>query len=120
MRTILILLLMLISLSHCSDKKRNLIRLVEEWENKEILFPKQSVFTIQGRDTVAYFSQNSSYKILTYVDTVGCTSCRLKLSNWDKFIKEVDSLSTKSVEFYFFLFPDNVKKLSHFGSNAYV
>ena len=48
-------LLMLCLLAGCQDSdKRRLTRLVEEWDGKEVVFPPQAVFTVQGKDTVAF------------------------------------------------------------------
>ena len=62
------------------------MQLVREWEGKEIQFPSNSVFTIQGKDTIEYSGDNSDYKIVTYIDSIGCTSCKLQLQNWKDFI----------------------------------
>mgnify|MGYP001694896229 FL=1 len=37
------------------------------------------MFTIQGKDTIEYSGDNSNYKIVTYIDSIGCTSCKLQL-----------------------------------------
>lgn len=72
----LILLFMLLS---CKNHKReNISSILQHWEHREILFPTNNIFSIQGRDTVDY-SIDADFKILTYVDSTGCTSCRLKL-----------------------------------------
>ena len=59
-----------------SDKER-LSKLVNEWERKEILFPTHSTFTIQGKDTVDFEFRHAEYKIVTYIDSVGYTDCKL-------------------------------------------
>ena len=85
-----------------SDKER-LSRLVSEWEGKEILFPAHSTFTIQGKDTVDFDFKDVDYKIVTYVDSVGCMSCKLYLSRWKSFIEKVYSIAQKKVAFLFFI-----------------
>ena len=40
-------------LASCQESpKEAMLRLVQEWNGKEIKFPARSVFTIQGKDTV--------------------------------------------------------------------
>ena len=56
-----------------------MLRLVQEWSGKEIKFPSRSVFTIQGKDTVDFDFEDADYKVVTYIDSVGCTSCKLNL-----------------------------------------
>ena len=86
-----------------SDK---IVHLVNEWEKREIIYPAQMYFTVLGRDTISTYSiLNSNYSIVTYVDSVGCTSCKLQLRRWMSFINELDSLTDSSVPVYFFLHP---------------
>ena len=80
--------------------------MLQKWIGKELSFPARPVFTIQGKDTVEYPIQNA-YKILTYIDSTGCTSCKLKLAEWEKFITVVDSIRPHTVQFLFFLCPKN-------------
>ena len=93
-----------------SDKER-LSRLVSEWERKEILFPAHSTFTIQGKDTVDFNFKDADYKIVTYVDSAGCTSCKLQLHRWKQLIAEVDSLTDGGVPFLFYFHPKDRKEL---------
>lgn len=57
MRTkhILSLLSSLLIITACQDKKKEeAINSVKEWTGKEILFPKNSVFTIRWKDTIDF------------------------------------------------------------------
>ena len=90
-------------LASCQESQKDaMLRLVSEWQGKEIKFPVRPVFTIQGKDTVAYEYKDADYKVVTYVDSVGCTSCKLQLHQWKKWITEVDSLTDGRVPFLFF------------------
>lgn len=94
----------------CTDNnKKHITRLVTEWQGKKIVLPDSSIFTIQGKDTVDV-DLDSNYKILVYVDSAGCTSCRLQLHKWKEFIEEVDSVATTPVQFLFYLTPKSVKE----------
>ena len=78
----------------CADNRATSVAdIVSQWEGREILFPENSVFTIQGRDTVDFQFLDAPYKILSYVDSVECMSCKLHLSAWKGFIHKVDSIS---------------------------
>ena len=93
-----------------SDKER-LNRLVSEWERKEILFPAHSTFTVQGKDTVDFEFKDADYKVVTYVDSAGCTGCKLQLPRWKELIAEVDSLTDGRVPFLFYFHPKDKKEL---------
>ncbi|GHV65411.1 hypothetical protein FACS1894199_06030 [Bacteroidia bacterium] len=62
------------------DPKIELARMVTEWQGKELVFPANPIFTRYVTDTVDYRIQNSEYKVLVYVDSTGCTSCK-RVSN---------------------------------------
>lgn len=107
-----ILFFIVFVLSSCRDSQRDrMLSILKEWEQKEILFPSHSVFTIQGNDTVEYHLQHK-YKIVTYVDSLGCISCKLHLSEWKKFIYVVDSLRPDTVQFLFFFSPKKKREIS--------
>ena len=95
-----------------SDKER-LSRLVKEWERKEVLFPPHSIFTIQGKDTVNFEFKDADYKVVTYIDSVGCTSCKLQLHRWKEMVAEVDSLTDGRVPFLFYFHPKDMKELRY-------
>lgn len=98
----------------CNDNRKiSVVDIVSQWEGREILFPENSVFTIQGRDTVDFHFQDAPYKILTYVDSMGCMSCKLQLMNWNKYIQELDSITGGSVPVAFFINAANLKELSY-------
>ena len=99
--------------SCADDRSASVADIVSQWEGREILFPENSVFTIQGRDTVDFQFQNAPYKILTYVDSVGCMSCKLQLMNWSKYIQELDSVTVNSVPVAFFINASDQKELSY-------
>ena len=106
----ILLLLLLISCSNRNDS--DITSFLKEWEQKEILFPKNMYFTTMLEDTI-YYNLDSEYKILTYVDSIGCTSCKLQLPAWDMLIKEMDSLYVGKMNFIFVFSPHRVKDIRH-------
>ena len=99
----LIILLLTIFLSACQDKQKEAITLlVKEWQGKQILFPENIVFTRFASDTTNFVIPTSDYKVLVFVDSIGCTSCKLQLSRWKEFIRYTDSISQKNIPFLFF------------------
>ena len=94
---------MTVSLSACQDKQKEAITLlVKEWQGKQILFPENIVFTRFASDTTNFVIPTSDYKVLVFVDSIGCTSCKLQLSRWKEFIRYTDSISQKNIPFLFF------------------
>ncbi len=87
--------------------KEHYAKLLQEWIGKEVQFPNNPKFTIQGRDTVN-FPLEADYKILTYVDSIGCISCKLQLNHWKAYMEEKD---VASVRFLFFFSPEKKRDI---------
>ncbi|MDR2916483.1 MAG: hypothetical protein LBV74_16925 [Tannerella sp.] len=103
----IITIFFIIGLSSCkkNNQKDDAIKIVTEWTGKEIQFPQGIVCTSMGRDTSCIDLHNDNYKIMLYVDSLGCTSCRLKLAEWKKIIDDSDSVFNQKPEFVFFFQP---------------
>ena len=113
-RRIVTLIMCVWMLASCQEsREKAMLRLVNEWNGKEIKFPARSVFTIQGKDTVDWEFSNADYKVVTYIDSVGCTSCKLQLPQWKKLVAEVDSLTNGRVPFLFYFHPKDRKELHY-------
>ena len=98
----------------CDQKKVSITQLVNNWENKHIIFPLQATFINDKSDTIKhYLSINRKYKILTYVDSIGCTSCKLKLDKWKLFINNIDSLTNNNTSFLFFFNSKDKKQICY-------
>lgn len=93
-------------------EKKEIANLVKEWQGREIFFPEGSVFTIQGRDTVDFNFRNADYKIVTYVDTMGCSSCQLQLQLWKKYMERIDSVSNIRIPFVFYFTPEKPRRIT--------
>jgi len=114
MRLVVTLIMCVWMLASCQESREEaMLRLVSEWNGKEIKFPSRSVFTIQGKDTVDFEFGNVDYKVVTYIDSVGCTSCKLQLHRWKELVEEVDSLTDGRVPFLFYFHPKDMKELRY-------
>jgi len=75
---------------------------VTEWQGKKIIFPDDLIFTRYITDTTDYQIPDSEYKVLVYVDSLGCLDCKLQLNVWKSFIERIDSLTQEAIPFLFF------------------
>lgn len=87
------------------EKEPQLAQLVNEWQGKEIEFPDNLIFTRYAKDTTDFQIPQSEYKVLVYVDSAGCTSCKLQLYKWKELIEYTDSMTHGKVPFLFFFHP---------------
>ena len=106
-RNYLILMVPLLIFS-CQRRNSGLNRLVEEWKGKEIDLDGL-VYTKYGNDTIKYDTKECDYKIFTYVDSQGCTDCKMKLEEWKSYLKELKSISCKRLGFVYYCAPKSKK-----------
>lgn len=98
----------------CQNKKEKQVeQLVKEWNNKEILFPENPVFTRFGTDTTSFAIPKTDYKVVIFADSIGCVSCKLQLTKWKEFMTEVDSLSQGKVPFIFIFQSKDIRELRY-------
>ena len=92
----------------CSCKKNNssiVQKIVKEWTGKEIQFPPNLECMTKDSVIDCLETSTANYKILLYVDSLGCTSCRTKLVEWKKLISETDTLFEDKLDFLFVFQP---------------
>lgn len=107
----LIIAFILFLLYSCGNqKKEDIVTLLQAWNGKEILLPVNSSFTIQGKDTID-FPMSGKYKILTYVDSIGCISCKLQLDQWKVFMDGVNDAGISFVDYLFFFSPEKKRDI---------
>ena len=111
-RILCILAIIATLLSSCvHTQKKELLKLIYEWQGREILFPTDVTFERIDGKAVCLDSFNCTYKVFTYVDSIGCMSCKLKLSEWNDFMSMVDSLYPNTVSYQFIFQPYKIGEL---------
>ena len=107
------------SLFSCYEHdEKKIKRLVEEWTYKEIDFPSVPIFTKFARDTImGYYERDCDYKILTYVDSIGCMRCHLSFSAWKPFIELLKD-TCPSCNVLFFIHPMSRKNIEYLLTKA--
>lgn len=89
--------LLFISFYSCQNLKDKEFRnVIMEWSNKKIFLP-DSLYMINNHEIVGTKIQKGKYTILSYIDSTGCTPCKLHLSKWKDFISEMQQVSMDSV-----------------------
>lgn len=82
------LIILILALMGCSSQETDYAKIVQDMVGKTIVYP-DSIETLDG---IIFERPLTDYTILSYYDATGCTSCRMKLSKWNKLLKEIDSL----------------------------
>ena len=112
MRNSLIVICIIIWTSCQNVERTYLVNTVKEWEGKKIKFPTESVFTQYMCDTMKY-DTDSAFKLMIYVDSTGCTSCKLQLHKWKSFLNEMDSVTNDKIALLFYVCPKDKREFEH-------
>lgn len=83
------LLILLGGCAHSSQEDKY-AEIVSQWQGREIKLPAVMTDFLTG-DTINL--DDADFTILTYVDSAGCTGCKMKLPLWNEFIGGIDSIS---------------------------
>lgn len=103
-------LLSFLGICSCSLlEKEKINSLVVFWEGRIIQFPQGVHFTSLKKDTLDFPFSDASFTIVSYVDSIGCTSCKLQLSKWKSLIQELDSVSNEKIPVLIFMHPKKEK-----------
>lgn len=78
----------------CSSGKVDYESAILEWTGKEIVFPDSMPLVGGGW----YVNEPADFTIVSYYDSAGCTSCRLRLTGWNRLMERIGSLSPFSVD----------------------
>lgn len=106
---IILLLLIFLIFQSCN---KPITSIVEEWNQKKIQIPESLNFKSCGQDIDGLKVLNHKFKILYYLDSLGCTTCRLQLLEWKSYMKLCKSRGYDVG----FLFVVEVKKVEEFES----
>ena len=73
----------------CTSREDSAREVVTRWVDKEIILPYDR-FTVGG-ESVDIDRDLYTYKIVNYIDSAGCTRCRMKLDLWNMFMSRLDA-----------------------------
>ena len=91
MRNLCLILLTVFIFTACKESEhQHLARMVAEWQNKQVLFPSNMLLTNLSGESMPFNRIKCKYTIVTYIDSIGCMSCKLKLTEWKSFIEQLN------------------------------
>jgi len=104
----------------CKSKTDKIEAVVSKWIGREIQFPSDVPCSIYGEefatDSTTRKLLTSEYKVLLYIDSTGCMSCRLEdlLYGFRQLTENADSAIISKTGFVLWFHPKNEKELTRF------
>ena len=89
-----ILILTIIVTSCAQNDKARVMEHVGQWFGRHLHLPTHIIDALTG-DTISM--SDSEFTILTYIDSLGCTRCKMKLHRWNEFLGSLDSITESDV-----------------------
>lgn len=108
---VLILLAAILAVCSCKSEKDRIAEIVEYWQGREIVFPEVMTDFLTG-DTIDL--SDADFTIFTYVDSLGCTGCKMKLAVWREFLNSIDSITNRDVRFLIVVDGSDTQDLNYF------
>ena len=107
-----LLISLIIAFASCgeSSDKARIQSIVEEWQGKQIVLPEVMTDFMSG-DTINL--TDADFTILTYVDSIGCTGCKMKLPLWKNFLNSLDSIGDGNFQFIMMVYPSDITELKY-------
>lgn len=106
---IFIIIFFIASCGQRSDKNR-IQKIVEEWQGKQIVLPDDMTDFLTG-DTIDL--SDADFTILTYIDSVGCSQCKMKLPLWKEFLYSLDSICDYNIRYLMIVYPSDKSELNY-------
>ncbi|HVI44114.1 MAG TPA: hypothetical protein VM802_04575 [Chitinophaga sp.] len=104
-----LMLMFFLLVTSCQIKKKtDPEAIVQQWMGREIKFPSSIICSELGKVIPCKSNMDKKYRVLVYTDSSGCISCKLRLDEWKKFIRETDS---SLVDFIFYFNPKETDNL---------
>ncbi|MDE5687281.1 MAG: hypothetical protein K2I18_01485 [Paramuribaculum sp.] len=111
-RYIAIIFLMIIFVS-CDSATQSNRDIVSEVVGKQIIIPDTLTIRIKN-DTINYDFSDAGFKILVYVDSSDCTSCKMKLGKWVDIVNEFKNITGGDLNFLMIVNSHNDEEISYY------
>lgn len=100
MKFVYILILGVSSCEYSGTKQYS--EIIGDWVGYEIKFLNNISFTRYNNASIRVYKPNiAEYAILTYIDSIGCFSCKLQLPEWEKFMDELSFIDSGNIPLLF-------------------
>ncbi|MDR1372736.1 MAG: redoxin domain-containing protein [Dysgonamonadaceae bacterium] len=112
-----IVLFLLFSCTKAIKHTDEISLIIAEWVGKEIHFPSNVPCYFWGKNekdttfSLCAYSFQNQYKVLMFVDSSGCSDCRLQLLEWKHLITESNKRFHEKLKFLFYIQPKDINEI---------
>jgi hypothetical protein len=106
----LLIIIFIVLLTGCNKADSQHNEMVSQLVGKKIKIPDNLITQIIDQP-ISYDFSKADFKIVTYIDSAGCTPCRMKVKLWNQFIEEVMSIPDISFEYLMVINTRNISEI---------
>lgn len=88
--------MLLILFIGCTSSNTKNSQIVEDWQGKQILFSDTMSDFLTGDEIDL---TDADFSIITYIDSIGCTGCKMKLALWNSYLDSLYSSIDSNLKF---------------------
>ncbi len=109
---VLLLCVLMTFITSCSDKNKHVGERVSFWLGQEVTLPENMLCLIK-KDTVDIKAFDADYKIVVYIDSLGCTNCKMKLREWTETMNLYNSAPDTDIDLFMIINAKDVPSLQY-------
>lgn len=113
MMRLFIILLLISTVVSCDSATQSNRDAVSETVGRQIFIPDNLIVRVKN-DTIDCDFSDASFKLLVYVDSSDCTSCKMKLGKWIDIVNEYKNITDGDLNFLMIVNSHNDEEISYF------
>lgn len=90
-------IIMVLFLASCSSREEEQRRVVSQMNGMQITFPESLTYHI-GETHIDFNPSEADYKIIVYIDSAGCTTCKMRMTLWNEIMAEFKALTSLDIQ----------------------
>lgn len=113
MKRLYLFFILITSISSCNIDNKTNKSILSEWIGKNFIFPPNVQFVNNISQKEETLNLNKKFKLVTYIDSIGCIACKLKMHLWKDLIKEFENVSQNNISFVFIINSKDNKEINY-------
>lgn len=113
MKHLYLFITLTILICSCKSENETNENTISEWIGKNVIFPSDIQSSNYNSLKENKINLDKEFKVLTYIDSIGCIACKLKMHLWKDLIKEFEDVTKDNISFIFIINSNNYKEINY-------
>ena len=113
MKHLYLYIILIFSICSCNIENKTNKSILPKLIGKNIIFPSNIQFVNHKSQKKETLNLKKKFKLVTYIDSIGCIACKLKMHLWKDLINEFSNVSQNNISFVFIINSNNYKEINY-------